>query len=558
MTRKINFLLLIIGGMLAFSNHSLAASNDFISSANITVGGVSFGATTTDLIILSNSSAQEWSYNEGAFSVTNPDATNLFKVASNDLAVKAIKVLNSSSTIVACVKNSNPGTSFVSLPVTSGVYYVEPSDINLANVASYNSSCGAATCNSGYVVSGSGSSAVCAVQSSGGGGGGGGGGSLTPTVVTAIGGDSSPVSLTITSSQNGTLSQSLVNGLKAEIIVSAGAVSGATKISVTATDISPSLNPTQGVKINPIGGHVFNIRAVDGADKKVSSFTKSLEITLTVPGLPEKTDNLGVHFYNEVSKNWVLIPGALFDVKNSKVSFSVDHLTEFAILKINDVSQSVTPVVNKEEIKTTSLDYIKEVLSSERKLIKSVDKSLVSRLLGRILMQVETLGRAWYLSPVSMERYYLADGDSAFSALRKFGLGIKNSDINKIPVGIESRFEMLDSDKDGLPDKLEEAIGTDPFKSDSDGDGFSDSVELKSGHNPLGPSKLVYSQTFSNRLKGRILIQTESRGEAWYVNPVDSKRYYLANGEAAYQIMRYLSLGITDENIQKIPVNELK
>ena len=60
-----------------------------------------------------------------------------------------------------------------------------------------------------------------------------------------------------------------------------------------------------------------------------------------------------------------------------------------------------------------------------------------------------------------------------------------------------------------------------------------------------------------SNLKGRILLQVEKNGEAWYVNPKDGKRYYLKNGEAAYQIMRFLSLGITNKNLREIPVGRL-
>lgn len=196
-----------------------------------------------------------------------------------------------------------------------------------------------------------------------------------------------------------------------------------------------------------------------------------------------------------------------------------------------------------------------KVTAEEKELTSKIDLELIKRLAGRILLQVEQKGQAWYLDIVSLERYYLADGQSAYSALRKFGLGIKNADINKIPVGQESRFSMTDTDGDGLPDKLEEALGTNPVLADTDGDGVSDGDEvLKNNTNPLGIGKLVYSSSLVNRLKGRIVIQVESRGEAWYINPVDGKRYYLANGEAAYQIMRYLSLGITNINIRKITV----
>jgi hypothetical protein len=60
---------------------------------------------------------------------------------------------------------------------------------SLSNALSYNAypTCGAATCASGYNLSGSGAGATCIAQSSGGGGGGGGGGGSTPTDTTAPG-----------------------------------------------------------------------------------------------------------------------------------------------------------------------------------------------------------------------------------------------------------------------------------------------------------------------------------------------------------------------------------
>jgi len=112
--------------------------------------------------------------------------------------------------------------------------------------------------------------------------------------------------------------------------------------------------------------------------------------------------------------------------------------------------------------------------------IKAAD-DLANRLQGRILLQVESYGRAWYVDPVSQERYYLRDGEEAFNIMRSLGLGITNRDLAKIPAS----------------------------------------------KNEAGDQKLI------NRLKGRILLQVESHGEAWYVNPVDGRRYYLPNREAA-------------------------
>ncbi|PIT93712.1 hypothetical protein COU00_02725 [Candidatus Falkowbacteria bacterium CG10_big_fil_rev_8_21_14_0_10_43_11] len=199
-------------------------------------------------------------------------------------------------------------------------------------------------------------------------------------------------------------------------------------------------------------------------------------------------------------------------------------------------------------------DYV----ASQKKLLKTIDKKLTKRLAGRILLQVQDNGQAWYVEPTSQVRYYLADGARAYGALRKFGLGITNADLKKIPVGIEQRFLDTDTDSDGLADKLEEGLGTDINKTDTDSDGVSDYDEVvKNNTNPLGTGKLTYSSSLINRLKGRIVLQVQSKGEAWYINPVDGKRYYLKDGGAAYQIMRFLSLGITNADIQKVGIGDL-
>lgn len=45
--------------------------------------------------------------------------------------------------------------------------------------------------------------------------------------------------------------------------------------------------------------------------------------------------------------------------------------------------------------------------------------------------------------------------------------------------------DKVDTDKDGLPDKVEKMLGSDPFKADTDGDGYSDFDEIKNGYNPM-------------------------------------------------------------------------
>ncbi len=134
--------------------------------------------------------------------------------------------------------------------------------------------------------------------------------------------------------------------------------------------------------------------------------------------------------------------------------------------------------------------------------LKAAD-DLTTRLSGRILLQVESYGRAWYVDPISMSRYYLRDGEEAFTIMRSLGLGITNKDLAKLPT--------------------------------------------KKGE--LGDQKLI------QRLKGRILLQVENHGEAWYVNPVDGLRYYLPNREAAFNMLRQFGLGINNDNLRSITMN---
>ena len=119
--------------------------------------------------------------------------------------------------------------------------------------------------------------------------------------------------------------------------------------------------------------------------------------------------------------------------------------------------------------------------------------TLSERLAGRILLQVEAQGQAYYVNPVDLKKYYLGRPDDAFQIMRSFGLGISDYDLNKF-LKNESR----------------------------------------------------------NDLAGRILLQVEAQGQAYYVNPSDLKLYYLGRPADAFQIMRKFGLGITNYNLSQI------
>ncbi|MCU0679067.1 MAG: CAP domain-containing protein [Planctomycetes bacterium] len=176
---------------------------------------------------------------------------------------------------------------------------------------------------------------------------------------------------------------------------------------------------------------------------------------------------------------------------------------------------------------------------------------LKQRMAGRILLQVESHGEAWYVNPATGWRYYLGRPADAFKAMREQGIGITNRDLNSIPVGLALLLG-IDSDRDGLPDELEKALGTNPEQADSDRDGFNDCLEIEKGHDPRSANKTAWDNNFATAQSGRIFLAVESRGEAWYVNPVDQRRYFLGRPEDAFTLMRSFGLGIIDRDLAMI------
>ena len=114
-------------------------------------------------------------------------------------------------------------------------------------------------------------------------------------------------------------------------------------------------------------------------------------------------------------------------------------------------------------------------------------------------MQVEKNGEGWYVNPDNKKKYYLGRPADAFSIMRNLGLGIKHSEL----------------------------VG-------------------------------YLNAKFPSRLSGKIMLDVEQNGEAYYINPNDLKGYYLNRPADAFKIMRELGLGITNSDIRKIDVGEVK
>lgn len=203
---------------------------------------------------------------------------------------------------------------------------------------------------------------------------------------------------------------------------------------------------------------------------------------------------------------------------------------------------TTTPVSNENNITNTS--------NISASILKVENKSLYSKLKGKIILKVESKGEAYYINPRDEVLNFLGKPDDAFRVIREQGIGITNSNLTKIPLGLSS-LSGNDSDNDGLPDTFEQAIGTDKNKSDSDSDGYNDKDELFKNYSPTAPNKsLIFDKNFSTSLSGKILLQVQSKGEAWYVNPADNKRYFLSRPADAFNIMRNLGLGISNKDFE--------
>jgi hypothetical protein len=125
-------------------------------------------------------------------------------------------------------------------------------------------------------------------------------------------------------------------------------------------------------------------------------------------------------------------------------------------------------------------------------MVPSIAKA--QELKGRILLEVQGHGEAWYVNPDDGMRYFLGRPDDAFEIMRTLAMGISDSDFDYFTKGL----------------------------------------------------------SMPKRFAGRILLKVEDSGKAYYVNPDDLRPYYLGRPKDAFNLMRQFSLGITDEDLDRV------
>lgn len=115
---------------------------------------------------------------------------------------------------------------------------------------------------------------------------------------------------------------------------------------------------------------------------------------------------------------------------------------------------------------------------------------------GRILLQVEDNGEAWYVYPDNGQRYFLGRPADAFAVMKKLSLGAKHDFI-------------------------------------------------------------ANTEIFPSRLAGIILLDVEKNGEAYYIDPENLNKHYLNRPADAFSLMREMGLGIKNSDLVNIPVAEI-
>jgi len=69
-------------------------------------------------------------------------------------------------------------------------------------------------------------------------------------------------------------------------------------------------------------------------------------------------------------------------------------------------------------------------------------------------------------------------------------------------------------------------------------------------------SKVKSDKNFAKKNSGKIFLQVEAHGEAYYID-FNGSAHYLKDGSAAYAVMRDLGLGITNNDLSKIQEGNL-
>ncbi|MEZ7821074.1 MAG: hypothetical protein QMB51_02075, partial [Patescibacteria group bacterium] len=122
---------------------------------------------------------------------------------------------------------------------------------------------------------------------------------------------------------------------------------------------------------------------------------------------------------------------------------------------------------------------------------------------GKVLVETDNKSKIWYVDPLKKEKYPLNSESDAVDVMKKVGVGISNKDINRIKLPTSKYSNWRD-------------------------------------------------YTFAKNLSGRIFVQVQDKGQAWYIDPINFRKYYLGSGKNALNILKSLSIKAKSSEINKI------
>lgn len=123
-----------------------------------------------------------------------------------------------------------------------------------------------------------------------------------------------------------------------------------------------------------------------------------------------------------------------------------------------------------------------------------VDQALTERLKGYTLLSVDEGGALYYVNPDTGIAKYLGTHEATWSVIKTEMIGITNADLARV--------------------ETDTALRT--------------------------------------RLMGRFLLAVEAKGEVHYLRPSDQKLHYLGTGASTFDKLKFLALGVNEENMMKL------
>ena len=286
------------------------------------------------------------------------------------------------------------------------------------------------------------------VSSGGGGGGGGGGGSSSPSTSVNVPTTIQAVNQNLTiesASQAGSVSKSFYDNSWVKLSVEEKTVSSKTTFNVKNLEAFQVNLPlvtneknNETVQVAPINNMVIEVIASDASNNKVENFAKDLSFTIYIPQIAKDDKNLNLYYFDESLKKWIIVSNAIFDNNKKIVSFSVNHLTKFAVFKNTENKKELCVAADAKENVTTGVepvvtkkDEVKPVETKLKPVKVKLDKNFANKQKGKLLLALENKGMIYYVDAVSAKRVQV-DAVKSFPMLKKLALVVNAKTLKQV------------------------------------------------------------------------------------------------------------------------------